>query len=69
MADTRGATARVRVRDTRANVGGVDRSGINKMNAPIDNNESKPFNKSSKVKPPRPWDQWRIQSQSIRPTL
>ena len=44
MADTRGATARVRERDTRANVGGADRSGINKMNAPIDNNESKPFN-------------------------
>ena len=61
MADTRGTTAMVRVRDTRANVGGADRSGINKMNAPIDNNESKPFNKLSKVKPniraPRPWDQ------------
>ena len=44
MADTRGATAIVRVRDTRANVGGVDRSGIHTMNVPIDNNESKPFN-------------------------
>ena len=58
MADTRGATAKARVRDTRANVGGADRSGTNKMNAPIDNNESKPFNKSSKVELPRPWDQW-----------
>ena len=44
MADARGTTARARVRGTRANVGGADRSGINKMNAPIDNNESKPFN-------------------------
>ena len=61
MADPRGTTAKARVRDTRASVGGADRSGINKMNAPIDNNESKPFNKLNKVvsfnKPLRPWGQ------------
>ena len=69
MADTRGTTAKARVRDTRANGGGADRSGINKMNAQIDNNESKPFNQSSKVNLLRPWDLWRFQSQSIRITL
>ena len=69
MADTRGTTAKARVRDTRASVGGADRSGINKMNAPIDSNESKPFNQSSKVNLLRPWGQLRTQSRFIRRAL
>ena len=54
--------------NTRASVGGADRSGTNKMGAQIDINESKPFNQSSKVSLPRPWDQLRFQNQSIQTT-